>query len=157
VTKAEHEREVFLEFAAVVGLDVDPESARAEAPPRPDISCLVAGTRHYFELTRAANQEIANEVGHLLAKARRTGETGVGRAQAYNDEVSLRDAVARKAASNHETDGAPLDLIVYYDGVFHPVPSFEWVEATFRELQAEYRERWNAIWLYDRTTKCFLG
>jgi hypothetical protein len=153
VSKADHEREVFLEFAHAAGLDVDRDSVQSEEPPRPDISCLVAGERRYFELTRAANQEIADEVGHLLTKARRTGETGAGEAHVYNDELTLRATVARKAASSHETGGAPLDLIVYYDGVFHPALSFESVESTFRELQAEYRGRWNAIWLYDRRTK----
>jgi hypothetical protein len=69
----------------------------------------------------------------------------------------LRAAVARKAESSHETGGAPLDLIVYYDGLFHPVPQFEWIEEAAKELRAQYRDRWNAIWLYDHTKKRLLG
>jgi len=153
VGKADAEREVFGEFAAVAGLAIDHGSIRSEAPPLPDISCRIGGATRYFELTRAANQGIADEVGRLLVKGRKAGEGGVGRPQVYNDEKTLRAAVERKAAAKHETDGAPLDLIVYYDGVFHPVPSFDWVESAFRSLQAEYRHRWGTIWLYDRTTK----
>jgi len=156
VGKAEEEREVFEEFAAVAGLAIDAGSIRSEKPPLPDISCHIGGDARYFELTRAANQGVADEVGRLLVKGRKTGEGGVGRPQVYNDEKTLRAAVEQKAAAKHETHGAPLDLIVYYDGMFHPVPSFDWVESTFRSLQAEYRHRWGAIWLYNRTSKQIL-
>jgi hypothetical protein len=156
VGKADEERQVFEEFATVAGLAIDPGSIRSEAPPLPDISCRIGGDTRYFELTRAANQGIADEVGHLLVKGRKTGKGGVGRPQVYNDAKTLRAAVERKAAAKHKTHGARLDLIVYYDGAFHPVPSFDWVESTFRSLQAEYRHRWGTLWLYDRTTKQIL-
>jgi len=155
VSKADDERQVFQDFAVAAGLQ--PDAIQSEEPPYPDISCRIGGDVRYFELTRAANQGVANEVGGLFTKARKTGKSGVGRAQVYSDDAALRAAVARKAESSHETRGAPLDLIVYYDGVFHPVPQFEWIEATARELRAQYRNRWNAIWLYDHTKKRLLG
>jgi hypothetical protein len=156
VTKAKEERELFREFATAARLGVDPDSIRSEDPPLPDISCRIAGKVRYFELTRAANQDIADEVGRLWVQGRRTGETGAGRAHVYGDPQTLRGAVERKAAATHETRGVPLDLLVYYDPAFHPSPEPEWVESTFRELQAKYRDRWNAMWLYDRTDKWIL-
>jgi hypothetical protein len=155
MSKADDERQVFESFAIAARLEA--ESIESRKPPYPDISCRIGNVVRYFELTRAANQGIADEVGRLLAKARKTGESGVGRAQVYNDEATLRAAVARKAESSHETDGAPLDLVVYYDGVFHPAPEFEWIEQAVSELRAQYCGRWNAIWLYDHTTKRLLG
>jgi hypothetical protein len=89
VGKAAEEREVFEEFATVAGLAIDPGSIRSEAPPLPDISCRIGGDTRYFELTRAANQGIADEVGRLLVRGRKTGEGGVGRPQVHNDATCV--------------------------------------------------------------------
>jgi hypothetical protein len=153
VNKADHEVAVFREFVEVAGLPVDPDSIRPAESPWPDISCTIAGQVHYFELTRAADQGIADNMGGLIVKGRRTGEGGVVAAQAYDDRSILRVAVERKASATHETGGQPLSLLVYYDGVFHALGSFTFIESTFRALQAQYHGRWNAIWLYDRNKK----
>ena len=152
VSKADDERAVFSEFAKAARLGVEPESVHSEEPPLADISCRLGGKVRYFELTRVASQSIANEVGRLRVKGRRTAGSGVSRPQVYSDEKALRAAVERKAAVRHETHGARLDLVVYYDPQLHPPPSFEWVEETLRCLQAEYRERWGQIWLYDSSS-----
>jgi hypothetical protein len=156
VTKADDERDVFREFAVVAGLDVDPDSIESQDPPLPDISCRIAGQIRYFELTRAANQDIANDVGGLLVKGRKTGEGGVGKAHVYGDRETLTAAVKRKATTTHETHGAPLDLLVYYDGWLVPIPEREVVEPVLKSLRAQYSGRWRTIWLYDRVNKWVL-
>jgi hypothetical protein len=37
--------------------------------------------------------------------------------------------------------------------VLHALSSFTLIESTLRAFQAQYRGRWNAIWLYDRNKK----
>lgn len=157
MTKAAHELEIFRQFAEAVGLAVGLDSICSQSPPLPDISCEIDGQPRYFELTRVADQSISNDVGNLLKEARKTGVGGVGEAHVYDDRAMLRDTVERKAAAKHETKGDRFDLLLYYDGVFHAVTTFRHIEATFRELQARYSGRWAAIWLYDRSSRRFLG
>jgi hypothetical protein len=156
MSKAEHERAVFTEFVIVAGLDVPLASIKSQEPPLPDIACTLAGAPHMFELTRVADQEIANDVGMLLTKASRTGEGGVGGAHSYDDKAILRRAVERKATARHVTQGAPLSLLAYYDGVFHELGSFDWVRATFEQLVEEYAARWHSMWLFDWPKKALL-
>jgi hypothetical protein len=157
VSKTDHEVTIFREFVELAGLPVDPDSIRPEQSPWPDISCTIAGQVHYFELTRAADQGFADDVGALFAKGRRTGEGHVSAAHSYDDHSILRMAIERKASATHETGGQPLSLLVYYDGVFHALNSFAFIESTFRALQIQYHERWHAIWLYDRNKKAVLA
>jgi hypothetical protein len=157
MNKADDERRVFEEFAALAGLRIDPASVRSEEPPLPDISCLIDGRRHYFELTRVADQPLADETGRLLTRARKTGDGGVGRFLSYDDRTILVDAVERKAATRYQTGGDPRSLLVYYDGVIHVLALLELVEPTFRDLQTKYRHHWTALWLYDRVGKRCLG
>jgi hypothetical protein len=152
MSKAQDEMNVFLQFAEAAGFAVEPASVRPQQPPFPDISCRIDGQLRYFELTRAADQAIADDVGRLIVEERRTGIGGVGEFHVYDDRATLRETVERKARKDHQTDGHPLDLLIYYDGVFNAVATFRHLEATFRELQAEYRQRWRGIWLYDSSS-----
>ena len=47
-------------------------------------------------------------------------------------------------------------MLIYYDGVFHAVGQLEVVKATCRQLQAEYRDQWRRMWLYDRPSRTAL-
>jgi len=151
--KKEHERRVFSDFVIEAGLDVAPDSIRSEEEPLPDISCRMNGQLHYFELTRVSDQSIANEVGALLSTARRTGKGGVGRAMSYDDRQMLREAIERKIGKTYKTKGAPFDLLVYYDDAVSPSPLPDLIDSIFRELQNEFHQRWNKIWLYDWPNK----
>jgi hypothetical protein len=152
-SKSDHEIEVFLEFAEAAGLPVDRASVKSPDPPKPDVFCMVEGEPRYFELTRAADQGIADDVGKMLVKTAKTGEGLVGTPHWYDDKAIIREAVERKAAKAHETGGLRLDLLVYGDGVFHALGTLDHVRTTFAELQAQYAECWNALWLYDRSTR----
>jgi hypothetical protein len=69
--KSEHEREVFQRFALAAELTVS--SIQSCAPPRPDISCSVAGVPHYFELTRMVHSGSSNLMGNHLSQLDRLG------------------------------------------------------------------------------------
>jgi len=133
------------------------KSIQSHDPPEPDISCTVDGEKWFFELTRAADQEIADDVGRLLKQTARDGVGGAGDAHVYNDGQILKTAIEKKAAKHHETGGVPLHLLIYYDGVFHAIGRLSIVEPAFRKLSAEYRERWARIWLYERQSKQVLS
>jgi len=67
----------------------------------------------------------------------------------YDDREMLRTAIERKNNKTYKTNGAPIDLLVYYDGVTSPSPLPDLIDETFRSLQTESQTQWNKIWLYD--------
>ena len=147
-SKDRYERDIFRRFSAAARLRVHPRSVRSCTPPRPDISCRIAGVPQYFELTRIAHRGSANAMGHYLSQLTRTGSAAPLGADCYDDRVALREAVARKARKNHQTGRRPSSLLIYIDGVFHPprMPP-EWAR-TILEAEGPTR-RWSGIWLYD--------
>jgi len=147
--KEKHECQVFRDFASEAELNVDLDSIRSETVPLPDISCRINGKLHYFELTRVSDQNIANETGKLLSSTHRTGEGGVGRAMSYDDRQMLREAIERKTGKTYKINGAPFDLLIYYDSAVSPSPLPDLIDSTFRKLQIEFHQYWNKIWLYD--------
>jgi hypothetical protein len=147
--KETHEQMIFKDFVRAAGLHVLLGSIHSKEPPLPDISCELDGQLHYFELTRASDQKIANDVGALLKNTYKTGTGGVGQAMSYDDREMLRTAIERKNNKTYKTNGAPIDLLVYYDGVTSPSPLPDLIDETFRSLQTESQTQWNKIWLYD--------
>lgn len=149
MTKSEHELSIFRAFTEAAGLAVPPESIQSQSPPAPDVRCVVSGDLRFFELTRAADQGMADDVGQLLAEGRRTGQGGVGEVHTYDDRQILRATVEKKAAKTHETGGVRCDLLVYYDGVFHALAAPDLIRATLAELRERHRLRWGYIWVFD--------
>ena len=107
--KDEHEREVFIEFAAAAGLNLDKESVRSAEPPEPDISCRVDGEERYFELTRVSDQNLANAFGETMTELKMGAESSVSRVVSYSDQDAVESAVKRKPEK--ATTLAELDLI----------------------------------------------
>jgi hypothetical protein len=146
--KAKGERAIFRRFAGASGLSINLKSVRSRKPPRPDISCRLRETPFYFEITRMAHQGSANAMGHHLSELARKGTAPALAPEPYDDRAALREAIERKAAGKYQTDGRPIGLLVFIDGVFHPphMPA-PWARAVFEEKGP--MERWNGIWLYD--------
>lgn len=156
LNKQELERQVFLEFAEAAKVDVEQGSVKSEDPPIPDISCKIDGKTCYFELTRVADQAIANDIGHINKVSRKTGEAPCGKTSSYSDKEILETAVSKKAKIPHKTDGCRFDLLVYCDGYFHPRIQMDLVRESIKRLEKSYENRWNKIWLYDQTSKKIL-
>lgn len=142
MTKSEYELQVFKAFADASGIGVEPDSARSERPPLPDIACRVKGETRYFELTRVADQNIADTIA-----AQATGKSGPV-AHSYSDQADVVDAVHRKADKEYQTDGCPLELLLYADAL-HPPVYLPVVEGVLGELAAEFGDKWHRIWLFD--------
>jgi hypothetical protein len=95
-----------------------------------------------------AHQGSANAMGRHLSQLARNGTAPNLAPDSYDDRAALREAIERKAAGRYETDGRPLGLLIYIDGLFHPphMP-MRWARAVFEEKGPT--ARWTGIWLYD--------
>jgi hypothetical protein len=146
--KAEGERAIFRRFAAKSGLDVKPKSIRSRKVPRPDISCRVGEKPLYFEITRMVHRGSANRVGRHLSELAQKGTATALTPDIYDDRAALRETIERKADKRYETEGRPIALLVFIDGVFHPprMP-VSWAKAVLEKEGP--KGRWNSIWLYD--------
>ena len=90
----------------------------------------------------------ANRVGCLISELAQKGTAWAITPEFYDDRAALSETIKRKAAKTYETDGCPIGLLVYIDGVLHPpcMPEI-WAQAVVREEGPKWR--WNSIWLYD--------
>jgi hypothetical protein len=146
--KDENERRIFRHFVRAAELSINPRSVRSLRPPRPDISCRLNGSPHYFELTRMVHHDSANAMGHHLSQLTRTGSAPPLGADIYSDRGALRETIERKASKKYQTSGRPVALLIYIDGVFHPpkMPS-SWAQTILGEEGP--KRHWAGIWLYD--------
>ncbi len=46
--KSARELGIFLEFARVASLNINPASVQSEKPPKPDINCKIGRQIHYY-------------------------------------------------------------------------------------------------------------
>ena len=143
------ERDVLRRAATVAGLPLMRRSVRSLVPPRPDVSCRIAGRPTYFEITRMAHAGSANAMGRHLSELRRRDAAQPLAPDTYDDRMALRDALARKATKRYIVGKRPLCLLVWVDGVFHPqgMPP-AWADAILREVGPA--SRWSRILVFDR-------
>jgi len=90
------------------GLTLDLNSITNDEPPQLDIKCSVEGTPYYFELDEIADAELAMNYSRSLKTFDITG--GV-----FSQEMPLIEMIRKKTARSYETNGAPVDLVLYYD------------------------------------------
>ncbi len=148
--KAEDEMAVFLAFEEAAGLGVEVGSVKSENPPIPDISCIIHGERCFFELTRVADQAIADDVGRIHRIFRKTGKAPLGKLLSYSDEEIVKKAICNKAGKTYQIDGSRFDLLVYCDGFFHGRIDPNFVFGILTELGNQYSDKWDKIWVFDQ-------
>lgn len=152
-SKAAHERQVFTEFAAQSGLQVEAASVEAREPPEPDIYCHVAAGPCYFELGRLLDPELPRLILEAIRKHPQpvsVDPTTVG--------LPERDVLRGKLHKAYETNGSPVHLVLYYDWgpeafLTHsaPVdPSPEFFDAAIGPELAHGLGPFEAIWIYER-------
>lgn len=110
--KEARERLMFGGFAAQCGLEVDHASITSCSPPLPDIRCAIDGTPYFFELAEVVPQEQAQA---LATK----GVYTTGFPDPKNKGPKAMEAIIRqKQTKAYETDGAPVDLLLYFNKDF---------------------------------------
>jgi hypothetical protein len=151
--KAEHELVVFTEFAQVSGLTVCAGSIETREPPQPDIWCMLGNKPYFFELGRV----LSSKQPRLRLEALRC----------YPDQVQIdplrfgfpeRDMLRGKLLKTYETNGVPIDLVLYYD--WGPdafltasapfMEEAEFFDGVFQPELVSVRGPFTTIWIYER-------
>ena len=151
--KAERERTIFSQFVEASGIEVEAGSIVSERPPKPDVSCIIGGGRHYFELGEVTDQNLAARVATALREMRIT-------AGFFSQDNPLIKVFSDKARKNYRNLDGPLELVVYYDKQYPP-PAWGLKESTLRDLELIVRDMlngaWARVWLYDTWNRAILN
>ncbi len=138
---------LFLDFKEAATLEVDFGSEKNEKPPLPDIGCTISGSPYFFELGQIVDEELARDVN----TSRRTGADEAS--GWFSAEGPLVRIIRNKAGSSYQTNGAPVDLVLYYDEQY-PFESADYLGKYGGEVaQALNPGPFTRIWIYDTWTK----
>jgi hypothetical protein len=143
--KAQRERRVFTEFAEAAGLAVQQGSIISERPPAPDLSCVMAGANHHFELSEITDPKTASNLAVSIKTMRIV-------AWMFKQDEPLIRAIQGKAEKNYKNLNGPLSLLLYYDRQ-SPPPEGGLSDSTQRQLSLIARsmllQGWSGVWIYD--------
>jgi hypothetical protein len=151
--KAKHELQVFKEFTQVSRLSASPDSIETREPPRPDIWCMLGNKPYCFELGRI----LASEQPRLSLEALRSHPKPVN-VDPLRFGFPERDMLRAKLKKTYETNGFPIDLILYYDWgpdafLTASTPfseSAEFLDRVFRRELSSGRGPFTTIWIFER-------
>jgi len=90
--------------------------ANAQAP-EPDIRCTIGGVLHCFELGEITDQPVARTTADAL-------KYDEPRGTAFSQTEPLTYIIAKKGTKTYTTNGAAVDLILYYRTQHAPWPSY---------------------------------
>jgi len=120
----ELEIELFLNFTAACAYNVS--SLKSCLPPEPDLLCAFDGGERYFELACVVDERLTHKI---------TGKDPAKRKSfIFSQRSPLSHVIAQKAQKYYETNGKPVDLLLYFD--IQPADS----ESLSRDLQTCIRE-----------------
>lgn len=108
IQKRVHESCVFVRFAAAAALMPNPYDHANRNPPLPDIQVNFGGHPYYFELAEITDEGLAKVVS-ISEKAAKI--TGVAFSQL---DPLLRTLWGKCQKPHYETNGASVDLLLYY-------------------------------------------
>ena len=149
MNKALRERQIFLDFAAVAGLQIEPGTVRTLKPPKPDISCRIANQLHYFELCEITDRGVARRLAKALREMKITGGF-------FSQTEPLVQTFVGKAGKNYNVHGQPLELLAYYDKQLPPPNDCEsFIERNVGLISEGMgiRGPWTRLWVYNANNK----
>jgi hypothetical protein len=142
--KRMQELRAFLGFTKVSSLPIEPPTVVCLDPPCPDIGCRLGCAPYFFELGEVTDEGLARRCTDSI----KTGKITVGW---HSQAKPLTLIFTSKAQKTYETNGAPVDLLLYY-----------WKQAPFepevRKVLSELRPvvdqmlspgRFSRIWIYQ--------
>ena len=98
---------IFISFAYETKLNPDPFEHSNEDPPRPDVLTSVDGREYFFELGEITDEAFAKRIADSIKTKTVSGG-------ALSQEEPLAKMLKQKCEKQYETDGAPVDLLLYY-------------------------------------------
>lgn len=142
--KAHRERQIFIEFANAAQLNLDPDSVKSERPPKPDISCRIAGELHYFELAEVTDEGLARRLSIALKEMRITGG-------ALSQRRPLVKAFTDKALKQYLADDGVLELLAYYDKQYPYTPDPTLIPREIGSIANSMVSSgsWARVWVYN--------
>ncbi len=145
--KARRERKIFAEFAEAAGLEVDFASIQSEVPPKPDISCTIAGKKHFFEMREITDQALARRYSIAINTGQQTGGW-------FSQDDPLVSTFSSKLEKDYgELDGV-LEFLAYYEKQYPPPILKESTrQALFWTTQSMLFGKWRRIWIYSTWDK----
>jgi hypothetical protein len=137
------ELRAFLGFLEASKFPVDRATVFCPDPPYPDIRSSLGSSHYFFELGEVADKDLARSYGESL-------KTGGITAEWYSDSEPLTSIIRSKAQKTYQTDGAPVDLLLYY---WKQAPYEPEVETALiqRVGQALRSGPFSRIWVYDHS------
>lgn len=156
--KAEHEKEVLIELISAAKLQIDLSSIETRNPPEPDIHCIDAKGAIYFELSRLLDEEMQRMRLHMMQRAPEPVSFSD-----YNVKLPERETLKRKIEKNYQTEGKPLELVLYYDNtnwLIGDVPvfydNFPWHAEHVMLPLCISQNKFQRVWVYERHLKTVL-
>lgn len=147
-----NELAVFIDFAAVAGIDVDPGSVVNAPSPEPDIRCTREGKPHYFELSEITDQKLAR----CSARAFKYDEQTV---TAFSYDCPLKYIIEKKSTRKYTSGGAPVELVLYYQ-TQHAPPSWHFSDLRARNMAGlealVLSGLFRRVWIFDAVKKLIL-
>jgi len=146
--KRMQELRAFLGFIDASGLPVDRATAVCLDPPYPDIGCRLRSSPYFFELGEITDEGLARRYSDSLRTGRITGGW-------FSQAEPLTSILTSKAQKTYETDGAPVDLLVYY---WKQAPFDPEVQRVLSALgpvlgQMLSSRPFSRVWVYDHGTE----
>jgi hypothetical protein len=153
--KADHEKEVLIELISAAKLNIDLSSIETRTPPEPDIHCIDAQGPIYFELSRQLDPEMQRMRLDMMHRSPEPVSFSD-----YNVKLPERELLKRKIEKNYQTEGKPLELVLYYDNtswlvgdfpVFYD--DFPWHAEHVMLPICEKQNKFRRVWVYERHLK----
>ncbi len=123
---------------------INPLDHENKNPPFPDVRIVINGEPHLFELAEVADQALARST----SEAAKMGSSGC--VWFEHDHTLIIRRLREKCTNSYQSDGSPVDLILYFD--WHHAPP---LPCTFDERdEAEIcrlilESDFSAVWIYD--------
>jgi hypothetical protein len=149
--KSQHEMDVFQEFLLRASLSIDHTSVECREPPEPDIWCTGLDGVQYFELGRLLDNEMQRAKIVILRGGRASSSD-------YDVKLPEREMLKQKikAAEKYQTNGLPVDLLLYYDNenvLIGDVPSAPFLDTHYAHVMNpifEAQTMIRRVYVFDR-------
>lgn len=142
------ELRAFLGFVEASGLNIDRATAVCLDPPSPDIRCSLGSSRYFFELGEVTDEGLARRYSDSLKTGRITGGW-------FSQDEPLTSMITSKGQKAYQTDGAPIDLVLYY---WKQAPFVPEVQKTLSALKPVVDQilssgPFSRIWIYEHPSR----
>ena len=146
--KQAFESEVFLSFAGATNLVADPLTHSNGERGQPDICTEINDSEYYFELGEITDEGFAQHIANSL----KTKEVSVC---ALSQEEPLARMLEQKCRKKYETNGSPVDLLLYYRRQHPYLPAIEQYFAGNSSVIESWlmNSQFKSIWIYGMNSK----